>query len=236
MRVFLAGTLLALALAVAGCGGGGSPSSSGGNGEAAKSAQQVLTDTVKAADAASSFHISGQISAAQQVGLDLTIVKGKGATGSFTLKGNKVDLVIIGTDAYMKADAAFFTQFAGSSGGTIAQLAAGKWLKFSTTDPQFGQLTGIASSKSIFDAITSSHGKLKNKGATTYQGQSVVDIYGGSKNGDFYVAATGTAYPVALAKSGSGAHGSVTFDNWNKSVTLTAPSGAIDISQLMGSG
>ena len=108
MRKALAGTLLVVAFAVAGCGGGSSPSGSGGNGEASKSAQQVLTDAVAAAKGASSFRMSGQVATGgQQIGLDLTVVKGKGAMGSMTLKGQKVDLVVIGSDGYMKADAAF---------------------------------------------------------------------------------------------------------------------------------
>ena len=235
MRNVLAGTLVVVTLALAACGGGGSTPAGSSNGEASKSAQQVLADAVKAADAASSQHMSGQVSThGQQIGIDLSIVKGKGATGSFTFKGQKIDLVIIGTDAYMKAGAAFYTQFGGPSGSSIGQLLDGKWLKFSTTNAQFGPLTGIASSSTIFDQLNSNHGDLTNKGATTYNGQSVVDIFDGAKNRTLYVAATGTPYPVAVVKSGAGAGGTITFDNWNQSVTLTAPSGAIDFSQLGG--
>ena len=237
MRAFLAGTLLVFTLVVAGCGSsspGGSTKASG-NGEASKSGQQVLTDAVKAAEAASSLRMAGTINTGgQQIGLDLSIVKGKGATGSMTLGGEKVDLMVVGTNAYMKADAAFWTRFGGSQGSAIAQLVAGKWFKFSTDNPQFAAFTSFADSKSLFDSLSSSGGAIANKGATTYKGQSVVNIYGGPTNGTLYVAATGTPYPVAIAKTGSGEGGAITFDNWNESVTLTAPSGAIDSSQLGG--
>lgn len=240
MRNVLAGTLLLVALALAGCGGGSSPgnsTNSSGNGEASKPARQVLTDAAKAADAASSVRVSGQVTTkGQQVGLDLTIAKGKGATGSITLKGQKVDLVVIGTSGYMKAGAAFFQAVGGSQGAAIGQMLAGKWFKFPTTNAQFGQIAGFANAKSIFDRITATHGALTNKGATTYKGQSVVAIYDSSKanGGTLYVAATGTPYPVAIAGNGSGSSGSITFDQWNQSVTLTAPSGAIDLSSLGG--
>ena len=171
MRNVLAATLLVIGLAVAGCGGGGSPANnaSNGNGEAAKSAQQVVADAVKAADAAGSLHMSGQVDASgRQIALDLNIVTKKGATGSFTLGGQKIDLVIDGTDAYLKAGAGFYQQFAGANGSAIGQMMAGKWLKFSTSNPQFGPLLGIASSKTIFDQMSSSGGKLTNKGTTTY--------------------------------------------------------------------
>ena len=237
MRAFLAGTLRFGALAVAGCGGGSSPTGGppvNGNGEAAKSGKQVIADAVKAAKAATSFHMSGQITTTgQQIGLDLTIAKGKGAMGSITLGGQKVDLLIIGSDGYMKASAAFWTQFAGSAGGAIAHLVGGKWVKFPTTNAQFGPIAGFANSN-IFDSVASSDGTITNKGATTYKGQGVVKLFN-AKNGTAYVAATGTAYPVAFVGTGTGVGGAITFDSWNNSVTLTAPSGAIDFSKL-GSG
>lgn len=236
MRKVLAGTLLVIALAVAGCGGG---SPTGGppvhdNGEAAKSGKQVLSDAVAAAKAAGSFHVAGQVTTGgKQIGLDITVSKGKGAKGSLTLKGEKVDLLVVGTDAYMKAGADFWTTFGGPSGSAVAQLVADKWMKFPTSNPQFGGFAAIASS-AIFDQLLSVHGDVTNKGKTTYHGQSVVDLYGGSKNGDLYVSATGTAYPVAVVKSGAGDGGTITFDKWNESVSLTAPSDSIDITKLTG--
>ncbi|MDX6481765.1 MAG: hypothetical protein QOG85_2275 [Gaiellaceae bacterium] len=236
MRAFLAVALLVLVLAAAGCGGGGSsPADTTGNGEASKSAQQVVEDAVAAAKGARSFHMAGQINAGfAQIGLDLTIVKGKGAQGSMTLRGHKVELVTMGKNAYMKADADFYKAFGGSDGSAAAALIAGKWLKFSTSDPQYGQLTTIADSKGLFDSLTTGHGKLENKGTMTYKGLSAVDILDTTQGGDLYVSATGTAYPLAIVKSGKGAGGDISFDHWNDSVTLTPPSGAIDISKLAG--
>ena len=230
MRAFLAGTLLVLAFAAAGCGGGSSPSGStntSGNGEASKPAQQVVIDAVNAAKAASSFHMSGQIAAGLQIGVDLTIEKGKGAKGSLTVFGHKVDAVVIGNDAYLKADPALWTQVG------LAGAPRGKWLKFPTTDPRIRNFIGIANSTSLFDQLASTHGTITNKGATTYKGQSVVEIFDSTKNATLYVAFTGTAYPVALVKAGA-AGSTLAFDNWNMSVTVTAPSGAVDISKLGG--
>jgi hypothetical protein len=48
------------------------------------------------------------------------------------------------------------------------------------------------------------------------------------------VAATGTPYPVALTKIGGKSSGAITFDEWNQPVTLTAPKGALDLSQFGG--
>jgi len=70
-----------------------------------------------------------------------------------------------------------------------------------------------------FDGLSSFTGTPTNKGATTYNGQSVVAIDRGSKSGTVYVAATGTPYPVAIVSPGR----SFTFDSRNKPVTLTPP-------------
>lgn len=238
MRRLLAGTLLVSALALAGCGSSSSPGgtthSSGekGNGEAAKSGQQVFTDAVQAAKGASSFHMSGQISLnGQPIDVDLSIVKGQGATGWLKLNGQKLDLVVVGADAYVKADAAFYSQYGGSVGRALGPSVAGKWLKFPRTNPQFGPITSIADANLLFDSLTVNHGALTNEGETTYEHQSVVAIHDSAKGGTLYVAATGTPYPVALVKSGVGV--STSFDKWGESVTLTPPSGAIDISQFV---
>lgn len=64
MRTLLATSLLALVVLAAGCGGSSSSSANtntNSSGEASKSAKQVLADAVKAADTATSFHMSGQV-------------------------------------------------------------------------------------------------------------------------------------------------------------------------------
>jgi hypothetical protein len=83
--------------------------------------------------------------------------------------------------------------------------------------------------------VASSHGKLVNRGETTYNGQSVVEIYEATKKGTLYVSASGTPYPVAFVKTKQGSAGKVTFDRRNESVTLSPPKGALDLSQF-GSG
>lgn len=91
----------------------------------------------------------------------------------------------------------------------------------------------MANAKSIFDQLKKLGGKVTSKGATTYEGQSVVALEGGAANGTLYVANSGTPYPVALVKTGSSG-GAITFGSWNASVTLAAPKGALDFSHLSG--
>lgn len=239
MRGFLAATLLVVVLLAAGCGGGGGGGGTSGggtnggakpSGEASKPAATVLADAVKAANGASSMHMSGQVATGgKQIAIDISVAKGKGAAGTLTLGGAKIELVVIGNKGYLRAGSNFWNQFSQASG--FAGLLADKWLEFPAKNAQFGSLTGVANAKTIFSQLSASHGKLVNRGATTYKGKSVVSI--GDKTGTLYVAGTGTPYPVALVETKGGA-GTVTFDRWNESVTLTAPKGAIDFSHLGG--
>jgi hypothetical protein len=230
--------LLAALVCLAGCGGGGgggasASTSTGPSALASKPPAVVAAAAAKAAKAASSFHISGQIhSSGKDVGVDFSFLRGKGATGTLTLNGAKVDVVLIGSEGYLRASSAFFKQY-GKQAGAFAQLLADKWLKFPANNPQFGSITSQMNAGSLLKSLSSNHGKLQNQGDTTYQGQSVVAIHDASKQGTVYVAASGTPYPVALVRTGKGA-GKIEFDDWNQPVTLTAPKGALDLSQFGG--
>jgi hypothetical protein len=237
MRGISTCVVLAAVLFAAGCGGGGGGGGGGSSaaqasGEAAKPANQVVADASKAASDASSFHMSGQIhSSGKLIGVDLSLLRGKGMTGTVTVGGAKVDLVLIGNDGYMRASSNFWKQY-GSQAGGLTQMLADKWIKFPGKGAQLGSLTGPLSARSLFKSLTSSHGKLENKGETTYKGQSVVAIHDITKNSTLYVAATGAPYPVGLVKTGGRDAGTVAFDHWNEPPTLTAPKGALDFSHL----
>jgi hypothetical protein len=242
VRAFSAVVVLIAVLFAAGCGGGGgggggSSSAAPSSGEAAKPANAVVADASKAASDASSFHMTGQIhSSGKLIGVDLSLVRGKGATGTLTVGGAKVDLVLIGNDGYMRASSDFWKQYAGQAGGSgFVQLLADKWIKFPGKSAQLGSLTGPLSAKSLFKSLTTSHGKLENQGETTYNGQRVVAIHDTTKNATLYVAASGTPYPVRLVKTSEPNAGTVAFDHWNEPPTLTPPKGALDFSHL-GSG
>jgi hypothetical protein len=220
--------LVLTAALVVGC--GSSKPSAPANGEASKSGAQVLADAKAAATSARSAHVSGNLEAnGTQVTVNLSAVRGKGGEGSVSTNGLSFDLVRIGDAIYIKGSDAFYKHFAGD---TVAQLLHGKWIKGSATSGRLKSLAPLTSVDALFAQIASHHGSLVNKGETAYKGQQVVVIQDadGSK---LYVAATGKPYPVALFGN-KNQPGSITFGDWNKSVSLSAPGGAIDISQFGG--
>jgi hypothetical protein len=222
--------LVLTAVLLTGC--GGQSKSAKPNGEASKPADRVFADAKSAATSASSAHVAGNLVAADTpITLDLDLARGKGAKGSMTTDGLQFDIVRMGDTAYIRGSDAFYRHFAGSA---IAQLLHGRWLKASVTQSRFRSFAPLTNLGLLFAKVSSGHGKLVNDGETTYKGQSVVAIRDTSDNSKLYVAATGTPYPVAIVGRRKGQSGTITFSAWNKPIALSAPKGALDISQFGG--
>jgi hypothetical protein len=229
MRASALALVLTAAL-LAGC--GGHKKAAPTNDEASKPAAQVFADAKAAATSASSAHVSGNIeSGGTAITLDLDMVRGKGAKGSVTLDGRQADIVRIGDVAYVHGSDAFWQHYAGP---LFAQLLHDKWVKAPVDTGRFRSVAPLTNLGLLFARISAHHGKLVNDGRTTYKGQQVVAIRDTSDNSKLYVAATGKPYPVAIVGGKAGQSGTIEFSDWNRHVSLTAPSGAIDISTLGG--
>lgn len=188
----------------------------------------MLADASKAAGSARTVHVTGQINQnGRQIGLDLELEKGKGATGSMTLNGKSFDFIRIGNTVYIRGSKAFLKLYA----GPLGSILEGKWLKTSATKGQLRQFEPLTDTSALFGLLRKSHGKLANDGVKSYAGTQAVELVDTSDNSKLYVAATGTPYPVAIAGPTTAA-GAIEFGDWNKTVTLAAPKGALDLSRL----
>ena len=227
-----ASVFLVLAAALlAGCGGHSKAAKP--NGEASKPPARVLADAKAAATSARSAHVSVDVdSNGTRITADLSMVRDKGAKGSASIDGVDFDLIRIGDAVYIHGSDAFYRRFAGA---TLAQLLHGKWIKASANDPRFRSFAPLTDLGALLAKINSTHDKLVNEGQKTYKGTEVVSIRDTSDGSRLYVAATGRPYPVAIVGGRKTSQsGTVTFDDWNEHVSLTAPSGAIDISKFGG--
>jgi hypothetical protein len=242
----IVGTVVALT-ASAGCGGGKAAKQS----EASKPALRVLADAKRAATTANSAHFSGtipwflalhwfRVGVGKSTTLDLWTARGKGAKGSVRSLGgcyapctgvNRFDFVQIGDTTYVRGSDAFYGEALGYS-FVGQQRIHGKWL-WATKGRFRRQVEWLTSPGGLLGHVIAYHGKLVNDGTTTYKGQDVVAIRGLRDNSKLYVAATGKPYPVAIVGVKKGQTGAITFDDWNKSVSLSAPSDAIDITKLL---
>ncbi len=223
---FAAGLTLVIALmALAGCGG-----SSSGNGVASKSPADIVAAAKVAADGASTVHVSGStVTGGAPITLDLSLVAGRGGRGRLSENGLSFELVEIDGTIYISGSSAFYKHFAGPA---AAQLLQGKWLKAPVSNSSFAGLSSLTDLRSLLDAALATGNKtLAAAGTRTINGQAVVGVRDTSQNGTLYVATTGQPYPIEISKSGAGG-GRITFEEWNKPVTLTAPANAVDIEQL----
>jgi hypothetical protein len=224
----LAAALAVGALITTACGSSSSSSSTATNGEASKTATQILSDTRAAAKSASSVHvvINGLPGTVSSATLDLS--RNTGATGTLTFKGQPVNLVIVDNQTYFKGSAGFWTAATGSSAS--AKLFADKWLKIpsATAASSVSSITSLTDMNTFFTGLLAASGKLTNAGATTFNGQPAVELKS-SKGGSLFVATTGQPYPIGLKQGSAQGNGQGTFTNWNVPVTVTAPAGAVSL-------
>jgi hypothetical protein len=215
-----------IAVALTGC---GSSSSSSTSGLASESPQTILNSTVAAANSLKSVHAAGSIdSGGQHINLDLHLLDGVGGRGQITLNGLAFELVGLGKYAYLKAPAAVWEK-AGAP-ATAAQALDGKWLR-TPASGQFASIAQLTDIHQLFAQLLKPHGKLKTGATSTVAGQKVVAVK--SDQGTLYVATTGKPYPVQLAKTGSDG-GHLTFDHFNDTISVTAPTSTLDLPQSGG--
>jgi hypothetical protein len=211
-----------VALTLAGCGGGGSS-----NGEAKKTAEQVVADAQAAAKGAATVHVVGAgADNGTPLKLDLWLADGKGK-GHVEENGLGFDVVRVGDVVYVKGSDAFLQKFAGAG---AASLLHGRWLKGSATSGQLAALAPLTDIQDFFKGVLGQHGKIENKGETSRNGDKVVEIRDTTQGGSLFVAATGAAYPVAVA--GGKQQGDIAFSDWNADQTFAVPKGALDLSSL----
>jgi hypothetical protein len=253
-----------VAVFAAGCGGGDDDSASTGssasssasasssgstasgkdNGVAAKTATDILAASKAAAEKQSSVHVSGTTTEDGGLSIDLTLSNGKGGTGSITIEGQKLELSAVGGVYYIKGDAAFWTQQAGSA--DAATLLADKWVKIpaetaaSDDFAEFGDLVG-GDFGTLFDDILSPTGTLTKGTTDTIAGTKAIGLVdSGEDGGTLWVATTGEPLPLRLDSTGSASASasatagsdSISFKDWGKAVTLTAPADAVDLAAL----
>jgi hypothetical protein len=211
-------------------GSGGAPS----NGVTSKSAEQIFNTAITAAKAAKSVHVSGALkSGSQSVGLDLSIVQGTGASGTISEGAVSFKLISIGGSYYIQPSAGFLQKFVHSA--AAASLFKGKWLKASSSNSSFGSFGQLTSIKTLIGSLPHADGTLSKGSTSTLAGQPVIAV-DSSKGGTMYVATTGTAYPLQVSKNSGGQSGKITFSDYNKPFTITAPANSINIDQLTSGG
>ncbi|MFH8338546.1 hypothetical protein [Streptomyces sp. AM6-12] len=216
------------ALAVTGAavltGCGGDPDA-GTNGVGKLSADRIQARTRSAARAASAVRLSGTVvTSGVTYRLDMRL-KDDGGTGSVTSGADTFKLLRVGTQLYLKADAAFWSQADGkgdgSDGGAAAKLD-GKYVKVPQQDPAYKKFSGFTDKDVLLSGLLTLHGSLATDGRHTEAGTPTVRITGDhGSGGTLDVSLKGTPYPLALTRAGNA--GTLRFSDWGGNFTVTEP-------------
>lgn len=219
--------LFALVL-VAGCGGGGQKS----NGIEKLSANDALAKVKTATADVKSVHVKGTINQAGKA-LSLELFVGPTASkGTIGVGGGTMELRLVKGVTYFRGDSKVFAAFGANS--AQASLAANRWIKDTSSTGPAASFSTFLDRKQLFDDLLTPQGTISTGGTATVNGhKALILVDNSSQGGKLYVATTGPALPLRIARSGTNG-GHIDFSDYNADVQVDAPSGAIDLSQLSG--
>ncbi|MFD8381924.1 hypothetical protein ACFV2X_25940 [Streptomyces sp. NPDC059679] len=243
-----------LAAALAGCGGdgGGEDPDAGTNGVGKLPAAKIEARAQKAAGDAEAVRLSGElVTKGRTYKVDMRL-KADGGTGQVSAEGSTFQLLRVGKDLYLKADAGFWAHKneggegsgSGQSGGgqsagdaAAAKKLDDKYVKIPAGDPSYKQLSGLTDKTLLLDGLLGLHGKISTGDRGKVDGVRTIRIRGGEGSGGALdVSLEGTPYPLRLERAGRA--GVIRLADWDKDFTLAAPDkgDVVDYGQQIPSG
>jgi hypothetical protein len=213
----------------------------------AAAAERLVRTSLASAAAARTFHY---VSTSTTAGVTQTTV-GDAAPDrgqqTITIGDHTFSVVVVGTTAYFKGDAATMQAELGLD-QVVAQAHAGQWISLAPADNPYQSVYAAVTTKSALDDTITIAGRSVLADATI--GTTTVTPVRGLLTPVDQTPVTGTArldvrsgrphLPVRFSGAGS-ANGqqtslSVTFDKWGERVDVSAPVGAIAYSSLQIGG
>lgn len=221
-RLLLAGVAATAAL-LAGCTQGGTPGTEpttpapASNGVADLSADEILTKAGEALDKATSYRVKGEMTEeGEAVTIDM-VVAGEDIAGSFSAEGQSFEIIKVGQDVYLMPPQALIDLLAMGEGGELVKtMLAGKYIKTTTDDENFADLT---EKTNLTEELLSTGGTATKGEATTVDGVAAIAVTKGDDT--FYVATEGEPYLLKVENSKEG--GSLTFSEFNSASAPAAP-------------
>lgn len=216
-------------------------------------AQALVAAAKDALAKAKSVHVKGTITqGSETITLDMTYANGVGATGSIGFGGGTFKMTEVDKTLYIQGDAKAFSSFTGGDASGAAAQLAGKWIKVGSTASSSAPAVGALGDFSSLADLSQFADQFAPDGAVsilpdkkTINGKSATGILdsgaGPSDAAILYVESEGSHRPLQVvpapsvasaASSAAPTSGEIDFIDYDANVTITAPSGALDISQL----
>ncbi|MGV9312479.1 hypothetical protein ACWDR0_09805 [Streptomyces sp. NPDC003691] len=216
----------------------------GTNGVGKLPAAEIETRARAAADGAKAVRLSGTlVSKGGTYKLNMRLKDG-GGSGSVTTDDHTFELLRIGDDLYLKADAGFWSGRGAGDGSepseTDAEAAGklgGKYVRVPQGDPAYEQFRGFTEKDGLLDAFLVMEGELSKGDRTKIGNVRAVEVTTEEgKGGVLDVSLEGTPYPVQFARAGGA--GVLTLAEWDVDFPLAPPArGAVlDYGKDLGRG
>ncbi len=209
---------------MAGCGGDDD------NGIAGLSAAEILTETQEAAEAAESLRVEGAVSdegSEFSISMELTA---DSSTGTLSAEGISFELLSVGDDLYMRADADAWTTMAGDPGA--GALLADRYVLVPPGDTSFDSFADFGGLDNFTESVLTPVGSVTKGDETEVNGEPAIGLVS-SEGGVMYIATTGDPLPVRLDPP-EGQTGGLDFE-WDVSVDIEAPDedDIVDLSSIL---
>ncbi|GAB2725089.1 hypothetical protein [Streptomyces bullii] len=226
-RAALVRAMCALVVAATGLAGCAEDPDEGTNGVGRLSAEKIQSRTRAAAQSATAVRLHGSVvSSGRTYTLDMQL-KPDGATGSVTAQGATFQLLRVGEQLYLKADAEFWGHGDGQDGGRADAAAAGKldgkYVKVPQGDPSYQKFSGFTDKDVLLDGLLTLHGTLETDGHHEQAGVRTIRITGDKgSGGTLDVSLEGKPYPLRLVRAGGA--GTLRFSAWGQDFPVKKPS------------
>ena len=199
----------------------------GTNGVGRLPAGKIQSKTRTAAESAGAVRVHGSVvSGGRTYALDMRL-KADGGEGSVTTKGTTFQLLRVGEQLFVKADAEFWSHGEGQGGEGKGDAAAasklgGKFVKVPQGDPAYKKFSGFTDKGVLLDGLLTLHGTLATDGHEEQAGVRTIRITGDKGSGGaLEVSLEGKPYPLRLERAGGA--GTLTFSAWGKDFALREP-------------
>jgi hypothetical protein len=195
------------------------------NGVAELSGDEILAKARESALGATAVHVAGVM---EEVELDISLVKGEGATGRILQGGSGAEIIVVGDEIFLKGDERFYESLGGEA---VVRLLGDKWLTVPAGGEGFESFEQITDMETLLGEALRPEGGRVEKGETSdVDGTPAIGLTSGERRGTLYVATEGEPFPLKIV--GEGDRGEITFDGWNEPVELEAPTDVIDVAEL----
>ncbi|MFJ8229368.1 hypothetical protein ACIQ9E_05310 [Streptomyces sp. NPDC094448] len=202
----------------------------GTNGVGKLTAVEIETRARAAADEAKAVRLSGTlVSKGGTYKLNMRLKDG-GGSGSVTTDDHAFELLRIGDDLYLKADAAFWSN-RGTGGSEPAEADAdaeaagklgGKYVRVPRGDAAYQQFRGFTEKDGMLDGFLGMEGELSKGDRTKIGNVRTVKVTAEEgKGGVLDVSLDGQPYPVRFARAGGA--GVLTLAEWDVDFPLAPP-------------